>query len=106
MEERNIRDNIVLYKNINVEDVYNMVHEISHMFDIPEDINVSRAMLADVNSECFERMLDCYFEEKEDIDEELKNLQLIRKIAFVKLILHRLIILLNILSLIIKIIEE
>lgn len=69
----------------NIKDVYNMVHELSHMFDMPDKINISRIMLADVNSECFERMLDCYFEEKEGIDEELKkDLQLIRKNSLCK----------------------
>ena len=64
----------------NINDVYSMVHEISHIFDLPESLNLSRIMLADVNSECFERMLDCYFEEKKDMDELLKqDLYLVRK---------------------------
>ena len=63
----------------NINDVYNMVHEISHTFDLPKSMNLSRVMLADVNSECFERMLDCYFEERKDIEELLKqDIDLIR----------------------------
>ena len=63
----------------NINDVYNIVHEISHIFDFPEKINLSRAILADVNSECFERMLDCYFEKKENVDDLLKqDLDLVR----------------------------
>lgn len=57
----------------NIEDIYSIVHEISHTYDIPQNLNSSRIMLADVTSECFERMLDYYLENNEDINETLKK---------------------------------
>ena len=58
-----------------IEDVYKIVHEISHTFDMPAKLNTSRIMFADVLSESFEKMLDTYLLNNNEINEDVLKLK-------------------------------
>ena len=47
-----------------IEDIYLLVHELSHTFDIAKNNNSTRNMLGEVTPACFETMLNQYLIEK------------------------------------------
>lgn len=47
-----------------IEDIYLLVHELSHTFDIGKNNNSTRNMLSEVTPACFETMLNQYLIEK------------------------------------------
>lgn len=67
----------------NISDVSTIVRGVSYIFDIPNEVSISRRIFADVNSYCFERMLYDFLDEnnlcnQNDVDK--LNYNLTRKI--------------------------
>ena len=70
VEHGSLGTNIYIPLQGNIEDIYSIVHEISHTFDAPERPNKAHMFLAEITSHVFERMLDCYLEKRVETDKK------------------------------------